>query len=124
MRFLHRLYAPMLSGRLYLEAAYFLLGLAFGLLWAILFITLYAVGVGTAIVWVGVPILVGTHALLRPVGAIERAQVRWLLHRDVAAPVPLPGSVTRRQRSQCTAIAPKRPLLGPTDLHLATDVIR
>ena len=83
------MYAPMLSARLYLEAAYLLLGLAFGLLWSILFITLYAVGIGTAIIWFGVVILVGTHALLRPIGAIERTQVKWLLHRDVPAPIPL-----------------------------------
>lgn len=89
MTFLRRVYAPMISGRLYLEAAYMLLGLAFGLLWFILFITLYAVGIGTVVVWVGVVILVGTQALLRPVGVIERAQVRWLLRRDVAAPLPL-----------------------------------
>ena len=99
MTFIRRVYAPMFSRRLYLEAAYLLLGLAFGLLWFILFVTLYAVGIGTVIVWVGVVVLVGTQALLRPVGVIERAQVKWLLRRDIPAPVPLrSGPVEASQR--------------------------
>ncbi len=105
MTFLRRVYAPMASRWLYLEAAYLLLGLASGLLWFILFVTLYSVGVGTVVVWVGVVILVGTQALLRPVGAIERAQVKWLLRRDVPAPLPLRSSlVAETQRPNWTSI--------------------
>lgn len=89
MTFLRRVYAPLWSGRLYLESAYLLLGLVFGILWSVLFISLYAVGVGTVIVWIGVAILIGTQALLRPIGAFERAQIGWLLRRDVPAPLPL-----------------------------------
>jgi len=47
------------------------------------------VGFGTIVIWIGVGILVGTQALLRSVGAIERAQVRWFLGRQVPPPAPL-----------------------------------
>ncbi len=89
MTFLRRVYGPMLSSRLYLESAFLFIGLLFGILWSVLVITLYAVGLGTAIIWVGVPILLGTQALLRPIGAIERIQVRMFLRRDVPPPLPL-----------------------------------
>jgi len=89
MGFLRRVYAPLWSPQLYLDSVFLLFGLVFGLLWSILLITLYAVGIGTVVVWVGVVILIGTQALLRPIGAIERSQVHWLLRRDVPAPLPL-----------------------------------
>ncbi len=89
MTTLKRIYGPMFDPRTYLEVLYLLLGLAFGILWFVLLVTLYAVGIGTIIVWVGVIILIGTQALLRPIGVIERAQVRWLLGREVPAPAPL-----------------------------------
>ena len=89
MSILRRVYGPIVSKQLYLDSAYLFAGLVFGILWSTVLITFYAVGIGTAVVWIGVVILVGTQALLRPIGAIERAQVRWLLRRDVPAPVPL-----------------------------------
>ena len=89
MTILKRIYGPILEARLYAEALYLLLGFAFGILWFTLLITLYGVGIATVVIWVGVVILVGTQALLRPIGAIERVQVRWLLGRTVPAPRPL-----------------------------------
>ncbi len=89
MTTLKRIYGPMVDPRTYLEVLYLLVGLAFGILWFVLLVTLYSVGIGTIIVWVGVLVIVGTQALLRPIGVIERAQVRrWLGHR-VPAPAPL-----------------------------------
>lgn len=91
MTFLRRVYGPIVSKQLYLDSAYLVLGLVFGVLWFSLLITLYAVGFGTAIIWVGIAILAGTQALLRPIGTIERSQVRWLLRHDVPTPLPLPS---------------------------------
>ncbi len=94
MGIVRRVYAPIVSVQLYRDSAFLILGLVFGLLWGTLLITLYAVGIGTAIVWVGVAILLGTQAMLRPIGAIERSQVKWLLRRNVPSPLPLRFSGT------------------------------
>lgn len=89
MGVLRRVYAPVFALQTYLDSAYLVLGLAFGILWFTLIVTLYAVGLATAIVWVGIVVLVGTQALLRPIGAIERVQAKWLLRRVIAEPLPL-----------------------------------
>ena len=89
MTILKRIYRPMFEIKTYNEVLFLLSGLFFGVLWFTVFITLYSVGIGTVIVWVGVPILVGAQALLRSVGAIERAQVQRLLGRQVPTPAPL-----------------------------------
>lgn len=89
MTMLKRIYGPMFETKTYKELLFLLLGLVFGVLWFTLFITLYSVGLGTVVIWIGVGIIVGTQALLRSVGAIERAQVRWLLDRQVPLPAPL-----------------------------------
>lgn len=89
MTILKRVYGPMFQSKTYLETLFLLLGLAFGILWFVLFVTLFAVGIGTIIVWVGLAILIATMALLRPVGAFERLQVRWLLRHEVPTPAPL-----------------------------------
>jgi signal transduction histidine kinase len=89
MTTLKRIYGPMIDPRTYLEVLYLVAGLVFGILWFVVLVTLYAVGVSTIIVWVGVLIIVGTQALLRPIGVIERAQVRLLLGQPIPAPEPL-----------------------------------
>jgi signal transduction histidine kinase len=89
MTVLKRIYGPMFEVKTYNEVLYLLSGLFFGILWFVLFITLYSVGIGTVIIWVGVGILVGTQALLRSVGVIERAQVQRLLGHRVPPPGPL-----------------------------------
>lgn len=89
METLKRLYGPLFEAKTYKESFYLILGLAFGILWFTLFVTLYSVGFGTVIIWVGVAILVATQALLRPVGAFERSQVQWLLEHEVPPPAPL-----------------------------------
>ncbi len=89
MRTLKRIYGPLFEAKTYKESFYLILGLANGVLWFTLFVTLYSVGLGTVIIWVGVAILVGTQALLRPVGALERSHVQWLLEHEVPPPAPL-----------------------------------
>ena len=84
-----RIYGPVFESKTYLETLFLLLGLVSGIVWLVVFVTLLSVGVGLVIIWVGVAILVGALALFRPVGAIERAQVRWLLGHDIPAPDPL-----------------------------------
>ena len=89
METLKRIYGPLFEAKTYKEAFYLVLGLVFGILWFTLFVTLLSVGFGTVVVWVGVAILVWTLALLRPVGALERSHVKWLLEHEVPPPSPL-----------------------------------
>ncbi|MBN2176945.1 MAG: sensor domain-containing protein [Demequinaceae bacterium] len=89
MTILKRIYGPMFETKTYKEVLFLLAGLVFGILWFTVFVTLYSVGFGTIVIWIGVGILVGTHALLRGVGAVERSQVRLLLGHRVPAPAPL-----------------------------------
>ncbi|MFI5657993.1 sensor domain-containing protein [Streptomyces sp. NPDC051684] len=55
-------------------------------------VTLFSLGVGTLVVWVGLPVLAAALAGARGLGAAERGRARTLLGLDVAAPeAPAPG---------------------------------
>ncbi len=89
MNSLKRIYLPLLTFQTAGEVAYLLLGLVFGVLWFSLLFSLYAAGIGTIVVWVGLGILIATHAMLRPIAVVERLQVSWLLRHRVQAPRPI-----------------------------------
>ncbi|UCN15207.1 sensor domain-containing protein [Cellulomonas iranensis] len=68
----------------------------FTVLGAILLITGVAVGVGTALVVVGVPVLLGTLALARVYGRVERTRLAAQLGVVVPPPSPAPAGFGRR----------------------------
>ncbi|WP_179210994.1 sensor domain-containing protein, partial [Cellulomonas iranensis] len=68
----------------------------FTVLGAILLITGVAVGVGTALVVVGVPVLLGTLALARVYGRVERTRLAAQLGVVVPPPSPAPAGWGRR----------------------------
>jgi len=83
---LNRIIAPALSWQTARDALYLLLGLAYGIVWGSLAITLYAVGLGTVVIWIGVGILVLTQMLMRSIGAHERFLARSLLGASIPDP--------------------------------------
>ncbi|MEV3852977.1 sensor domain-containing protein [Streptomyces sp. NPDC050095] len=55
-------------------------------------VTMFAVGVGSFVAWVGLPVLVAALGGARALGAAERGRAKALLGLDVAAPAaPAPG---------------------------------
>src|SRR5688572_21503649 len=71
------------------EGTWLVFGLAFGILWPTAVLVGYGLGIGLAVVWVGVPILAVTHAMLRPIAAFERGMVNTMLEERIPAPNPL-----------------------------------
>lgn len=88
MTTLRRFLAPALSWQTARDALYLLLGLVYGTLWGSLAITLYSVGLGTVIIWIGVGILLLAQVFMRAVGAHERLVARALLGADIPEPEP------------------------------------
>jgi hypothetical protein len=60
----------------------------YGTLWGSLAITLYSVGLGTVVIWIGVGILLLTQVLMRAIGTHERLIARALLGADIPEPEP------------------------------------
>ncbi|MEU8656886.1 sensor histidine kinase [Actinoplanes philippinensis] len=58
-----------------IDTQYVLLGFPIGLITLVVGITGFAVGIGTAIVWIGLPVLVGTLMLARGFAMAERARI-------------------------------------------------
>lgn len=66
---------------------YLLTNLAVGIAGFVTLVTLFAVGAGTAVVWVGLPVLALAVLLCRGGAQLERARVRVLLNTYIAVPV-------------------------------------
>ena len=80
---------PPLGGGL----AFLLLNLPLGIVSFVLVVALFSAGVGTAVVWLGVPLLALLVLLARGAGRMERARVLAMLDTYVDAPyLPLPPS--------------------------------
>jgi hypothetical protein len=75
-----------LLDRLFLDTAYSLTALPIGVLTFTVVVTGLSVGVSLLVVWVGVPILVGTLFASRAFAHLERIRLRTL--QDRAAPTP------------------------------------
>lgn len=65
---------------------YLLLSFPLGVLYFVLLVTGLATGIGTVIVWLGIPILVATFGLVWGFAALERSLAAHLLHIDMPAP--------------------------------------
>jgi signal transduction histidine kinase len=70
-----------------IDTQYVLLGFPIGLITLVVGITGFAVGVSTAIIWVGLPILVGTLMLSRGFAMAERARINPVLRRRSPHPI-------------------------------------
>src|SRR5690348_17794684 len=70
-----------------IDTQYVLLGFPLGLITLVLCVTGFAVGVGTAIIWIGLPILVASLAMSRGFAILERARIGPVLGRRVPHPV-------------------------------------
>ena len=72
--------------RLGLDTQYVLLGLPLGIITISLCMTGFWLGVGTAIIWIGVPILAATLLMSRGFATVERARIAPVLGRPVPHP--------------------------------------
>jgi hypothetical protein len=91
---------PSLAQRLLRDSAYCLTALPIGILTFTIVVTGVSAGVGLFVVWVGLPVLVGTVLLARAFAQLERLRLRSL--QDRTAPVPAylvadPGSSALRR---------------------------
>ncbi|MFI7388322.1 sensor domain-containing protein [Streptomyces sp. NPDC049813] len=80
----------------YREVGYVLTSLPAAIAGFVLAVTMFALGVGTLVIWVGLPVLVAALAGARGLGAAERGRARSLLGLDVAAPRVRAGGLRGR----------------------------
>lgn len=66
--------------------AYLLLSFPLGVFYFVVLITGLSVGIGTVVVWLGIPILFATIAAIWGMAALERSLAARLLHIDMPAP--------------------------------------
>jgi hypothetical protein len=81
-----------------------LLGFPLSIVAFVLVVTGLSVGVGTLIIWIGLPLLVLTLLVARGFAAVERMRIPAVLQRD------LPSPVYRRARADA---GPVRRLVEP-----------
>ncbi|MFE2756512.1 sensor histidine kinase [Actinosynnema sp. NPDC059335] len=81
-------------------SGYFLLNLVTGIFWSVLLVTLGSVSIGTAVIWVGLPLGVLTLVLARGAATAERAWLRATLGVDIPRPYrPLPDGAVPRAKA-------------------------
>ncbi|MFI5494487.1 sensor histidine kinase [Actinoplanes sp. NPDC051859] len=89
-----------------LDTQYILLGFPLGLVAVILCVTGFAVGIGTVVIWVGLPILIGTLMLARGLATVERARIAPVIGRRMPHPaykrVPAGAGAVRRMVTPLT----------------------
>ncbi|MCX4576801.1 sensor domain-containing protein [Streptomyces sp. NBC_01571] len=88
----HRLPAPLrapIEARSWREFGYVMLGLPLGIAMFTFAVTMFSLGAGLLITFLGVPVLAGGLAGCRGFGALERARARGLLGVEVASPEPV-----------------------------------
>lgn len=78
-------YRPSLAERLLRDSAYCLTALPIGILTFTIVVTGLATGVGLFVVWVGLPVLVGTVLLARAFAQLERLRLASLQGRERSA---------------------------------------
>jgi signal transduction histidine kinase len=69
------------------DSAYVLVGFPLSIVAFVVVVTLLAVGVGTLVVWVGLPLLALTLLVARGLAAVERMRIPAVLRHDVPTPV-------------------------------------
>ncbi|WP_433300123.1 sensor histidine kinase [Actinoplanes sp. CA-030573] len=68
------------------DTLYVLVGFPLGILAVVLCMTLFWLGVGTAIIWIGLPILIAAMGVARGLATLERARLRPVLDQPVQHP--------------------------------------
>ncbi|WP_052442986.1 sensor domain-containing protein [Streptacidiphilus neutrinimicus] len=81
-----------LTGRTWRETLHLILDLPLGILSFSYVVALFCFGVGTAMTFLGLPVLVACVGGARGFAAMERARARALLGEDVPAPAPVAAS--------------------------------
>jgi hypothetical protein len=82
------------------SVAFLLLSLPLGIVSFVLLVTLITVGLSTAIIWVGLPVLAATVLLVRGLGRMERERVAGMLGVRLPEPADRITGATARQRWQ------------------------
>jgi Putative sensor len=97
---------------------FMVLSFALGVVYFVALVSAIAVGVGTLIIWVGVPILAMTMVAWRAAARAERWRVWRMLGTEIASPYrpsphrsTAPGDLLRQLRTQATDPASWRDLL-------------
>ncbi|MFC9628182.1 sensor histidine kinase [Streptomyces mirabilis] len=88
----HRLPTPLrapIEARSWREFGYVMSGLPVGICMFTFAVTMFSLGMGLLITFLGIPVLAAALAGVRGFGALERARARGLLGIEVAAPEPL-----------------------------------
>ncbi|SFF42765.1 sensor histidine kinase [Streptomyces mirabilis] len=88
----HRLPTPLrapIEARSWREFGYVMSGLPVGILMFTFAVTMFSLGMGLLITFLGIPVLAAALAGVLGFGALERARARGLLGIEVAAPKPL-----------------------------------
>ncbi|MDG4860234.1 sensor domain-containing protein [Streptomyces sp. T-3] len=78
-----------IEGRTWREFGYLLLSLPVSILMFTYAVTMFSLGAGLLITFLGIPVLAGTLAGCRGFAAMERSRARGLLRLDVASPPPV-----------------------------------
>lgn len=98
-----RLFAPLSSSLTYTRAVYLVLGFPLGLFYFVFLVTSLSLGVGLAIIWVGLAILFATVLAWRALGSLERGLARTLLGERIESPpapaVPAGAGYAKRARA-------------------------
>lgn len=82
--YLEKFFFVFLRGRTYLNMLYLLLSFPLGIIYFVVFITGFSVGIPLIIVWVGLLVLLGLFALWYFFVVFERKQAIWLLKENIA----------------------------------------
>ncbi|HLM19492.1 MAG TPA: sensor domain-containing protein, partial [Acidimicrobiia bacterium] len=95
-----RAFRPLTEARTWTATVHLLLGLALGIAWFTIIVTMFSLSIGLMITLIGIPLLVATINIGRAVGVVERARVRALLGVDLPAfpRRPLSGSFWQRSK--------------------------
>ncbi len=107
-------FAPWGSARTYAQLAYLALAFPLGLAYFVFLVTGISVGVGLAVVWVGVPILLGMLLAWRALGGFERFLHHRLLDIEIDEPLTSirgEGSLWQRTKQLLTDTVTWRTLL-------------
>lgn len=79
------------------KTAFLLLSLPFSIIYFTLVITGVLLGIGTLVIWIGLPILLASLAMLWGFCALERQMIGTMLHMPIAEYPPVVGPMTLRK---------------------------
>ena len=80
---LKKFFGVVVQGQTYTNALYLFLAFPLGLFYFVFLVTGLSMGVGLAIVWIGLLILAGVFAAWYALIAFERQMAIWLLHEEI-----------------------------------------